>query len=94
MLQVLAVNQQEEKRIGIIEEGPKMLTERAFPNTLLRGEYNEEESAKSFQEALRQWRGEKGDGGAEPISEDAMWTPVRPGEQIRNIATNILKYLL
>uniref|UniRef100_A0A3B4ZN67 B box-type domain-containing protein n=1 Tax=Stegastes partitus TaxID=144197 RepID=A0A3B4ZN67_9TELE len=32
---------------------------KGFPSPLLIGEYNEEESASSFQEALRQWRGEK-----------------------------------
>ncbi|XP_029302295.1 uncharacterized protein LOC115017749 [Cottoperca gobio] len=45
---------------------------------LLRGEYNEEESTRSFQEALRQWRGEKSEGAGDPMSEDAMWTPTRP----------------
>lgn len=54
------------------EEGPKM--------SFLEGEYNEVESASSFQEALRHWRGEKTDGSGESMREDAMWTPIRPGE--------------
>lgn len=70
------------------EEGLKRPDERGFTTTLLRGEYNEEESARSFQEALRQWRGEKSDGVGEPITEDAMWTPVRPGE-LQGTQTNI-----
>lgn len=48
--------------------------------SLLSGEYSEEESARSFQEALRQWKGEKGDTTGEPTSESVMWIPVRPGE--------------
>uniref|UniRef100_A0A672H2M3 B box-type domain-containing protein n=1 Tax=Salarias fasciatus TaxID=181472 RepID=A0A672H2M3_SALFA len=42
------------------------------PPGLLRGEYNEEGSARSFQEAVREWRGERRDGGAELMT-DALW---------------------
>ncbi|XP_044059693.1 uncharacterized protein zbbx isoform X2 [Siniperca chuatsi] len=76
--QVLAVNHGEEKKVEMCEEGPKKEDERGFPTSLFRGEYNEEESVRSFQEALRQWRGEKSDGAGKPMSEDAMWTPFRP----------------
>ncbi|XP_069543862.1 mucin-17 [Brachyistius frenatus] len=48
------------------------------PSLLLNGDYNEEESAKSFQEALRQWRGERMDGRREAMTAEAMWIPVRP----------------
>ncbi|KAA8593928.1 hypothetical protein FQN60_004762, partial [Etheostoma spectabile] len=70
--QVLAVNHRDEENVEMIEESQD---ERGFPTSLFRGEYNEEESARSFQEAVKQWRGEKCD---EPTSEDAMWTPIRP----------------
>ncbi|XP_030600869.1 uncharacterized protein zbbx isoform X2 [Archocentrus centrarchus] len=56
---VLAVSHGEEKKVDIT--GP--------PSSLLRGEYSEEESARSFQEALKLWRGKKNDG---------FWIPVRP----------------
>ncbi|TDH15043.1 hypothetical protein EPR50_G00027180 [Perca flavescens] len=73
--QVLAVDHRDEEKVEMIEEGQD---ERRFPTSLLRGEYNEEESARSFQEALKQWRGKKRDEAGEPRSEDAMWTPIRP----------------
>ncbi|XP_034723397.1 uncharacterized protein zbbx isoform X2 [Etheostoma cragini] len=65
--QVLDVYRRDEEKVEMIEEGQD--------ESLFRGEYNEEESARSFQEAVKQWRGEKSE---EPTSEDAMWTPVRP----------------
>ncbi|KAM6987462.1 uncharacterized protein LKV04_010306 [Tautogolabrus adspersus] len=75
--QVLHVSH-EEKKEEMMEERPKSDHERGFTTSLLRGEYNEEESARSFQDALRQWRGEKIDVAGETMSEEAMWTPVRP----------------
>lgn len=60
--QVLVVSHEEEKRVEIT----------GSPCSLLRGEYSEEESARSFQEALKLWRGKKSDG---------FWIPVRPGTQ-------------
>ncbi|XP_068571655.1 uncharacterized protein zbbx [Cebidichthys violaceus] len=60
--QVLTEDHGDEEKSETIEEGQKM--------SFLQGDYNEVESASSFQEALRQWRGEK--------SEDAMWTPIHP----------------
>lgn len=74
-MQVLAVNHGEEKKVEMSEEGPEREDERGFPTSLLRGVYSEKES---FQEALRQWRGEKRDGAG--MAEDAMWTPFRPGD--------------
>ncbi|KAG8002122.1 Zinc finger B-box domain-containing protein 1, partial [Nibea albiflora] len=74
--QVLVVNQE---TVEMTEEVQKREDAVGFPASLLRGVYNEEESARSFQEALRQWRGEKSGGRREePRSEEAMWTPVRP----------------
>lgn len=49
--------------------------------TLLRGVYDEEESARSFQEALKQWREEKSDAAGKNMTKEAMWMPVRTGEQ-------------
>ncbi|XP_074497789.1 uncharacterized protein zbbx isoform X1 [Sebastes fasciatus] len=70
---------EEEEKMEMIEERQRREDERGFPTSLLRGEYNEEESATSFQEALRQWRGEKSDDESrEPRNEEAMWTPIRP----------------
>ncbi|XP_023153267.2 uncharacterized protein zbbx [Amphiprion ocellaris] len=73
--QVLVVNHSEEKTmVGRPEDDNK-----GFPSPLLSGEYNEEESARSFQEALRQWRGEKSDGsgGGEGTMTNAMCIPVK-----------------
>ncbi|KAJ4935723.1 hypothetical protein JOQ06_017251, partial [Pogonophryne albipinna] len=69
---VLAVDQGEEKRVEMIEDREDG---DGFPTSLLTGEYNEEESTRSFQEALRQWRGDEA---AETTTEEAMWTPIRP----------------
>lgn len=76
----MALNQQEEENIEIIKEELKMPDERAVGPSLLIGEFNEEESKRSFQEALRQWRGERSGGVSEPIIQDAAWTPVPPGK--------------
>ena len=65
----------------MVEEEQSREDEGGFPTSLLRGHYSAEESARSFQEALRQWRGEKGDGAGEPpMREEALWRPIRPGE--------------
>lgn len=66
----MAVNHREGKTLQPIEEGLKTGDERGFPSTLLKGEYNEEESVRSFQEALRQWREER----SEEKSKEATWT--------------------
>ncbi|XP_036939857.1 uncharacterized protein zbbx isoform X2 [Acanthopagrus latus] len=76
--QVLAVNQVKEKKVEMTEEGRNRGDERGVPTDLFSGEYNEEDSARSFQEALRQWRGQKSDEARDPMSEEAMWIPVRP----------------
>ncbi|XP_033970356.1 uncharacterized protein zbbx [Trematomus bernacchii] len=70
--QILAVDQGEEKRVEMIEDREDG---EGFPTSLLTGEYNEEESTRSFQEALRQWRGDEA---AETTTEEAMWIPIRP----------------
>ncbi|XP_034404921.1 zinc finger B-box domain-containing protein 1 [Cyclopterus lumpus] len=68
--QVLTEDHGEETKVEMIEKGQKM--------SFLKGEYNEVESARSFHEALRQWRGEKSEESGESMSEDAMWTPIQP----------------
>ena len=78
------MNQVKEKKVEMTEEGLNRGDERGVPTDLFSGEYNEEDSARYFQEALRQWRGEKSDEAGEPMSEEAMWIPVRPGELHRN----------
>ncbi|XP_076591382.1 uncharacterized protein zbbx [Chaetodon auriga] len=84
--QELAVNHGEEKMPEITEEEQKKEVEWGFPGTLLRGDYNEEESARSFQEALGQWRREKSDGAEEPVTEDTRGAPVRP-VSVSDVAT-------
>lgn len=64
LLQMLARSHGEEKKVGITEDDNK-----GFLPSLLKGEYNEEESARSFQEALKLWRGKN----------DGVWIPARPG---------------
>lgn len=89
MLQVLAVNQVKEKKVEMTEEGRNRGDERGVPTDLFSGEYNEEDSARSFQEALRQWRGQTSDEARDPMSEEAMWIPVRPGELHRHSCRHI-----
>ncbi|XP_056297360.1 uncharacterized protein zbbx isoform X3 [Pseudoliparis swirei] len=72
--QVLTEEHGEETKVDMIEHGQNM--------SFLKGEYNEAESARSFQEALRRWRGEKSDGSGESMSEDAMWTPIQPAVSV------------
>lgn len=60
--------------MGLMEDN-----EKGFSSSLLSGEYNEEESFKSFQEAVMQWRSEKSNSGG-LITANKMWIPVRPGE--------------
>ncbi len=74
------MNHEEEKKVKMIEERLNREDEGRFPSALLRGEFDERESARSFQEALRQWRGENINGEREQMSEDAMWRPVRLGK--------------
>uniref|UniRef100_A0A3B4FV86 B box-type domain-containing protein n=1 Tax=Pundamilia nyererei TaxID=303518 RepID=A0A3B4FV86_9CICH len=65
LLQMLVRSDGEEKKVGITEDDNK-----GFLPSLLKGEYNEEESARSFQEALKLWRG-KNDGTALPPDREA-----------------------
>uniref|UniRef100_A0A8K9Y428 B box-type domain-containing protein n=1 Tax=Oncorhynchus mykiss TaxID=8022 RepID=A0A8K9Y428_ONCMY len=80
--QVLVVNPlgEEEEEFDELEdeEEKEMLT-----TSLLGGQYDEEESALSFQEALRQWRGERREGGERG---DAIWRPF----QARTVSVEVM----
>ncbi|CAK6965208.1 uncharacterized protein zbbx isoform X1 [Scomber scombrus] len=76
--QVLFVNHGEEIEVETTGDGREREDKKGFSTSLFGGEYNEEVSARSFQEALRQWRGERSDVEGETMIQDAMWTPVRP----------------
>lgn len=83
------MNDGEEQNEDIIEEGGKQYDDTVFPSSLLEGEYHEEESARSFQEALRQWRGERHDGAGKYMTGEAMWTPDEPGDLHRCVCSQI-----
>ncbi|KAF0030616.1 hypothetical protein F2P81_017347 [Scophthalmus maximus] len=77
--QVLVANRAAERRF---EMGLARGDEKGFPTSLLSGEYNEEESASSFQAALRQWRGETSDGaGDATISAIAIQADLPPDRE-------------
>ncbi|KAM3616779.1 uncharacterized protein V6R79_023314 [Siganus canaliculatus] len=75
--QVLVVTHEEEEQGEMTLERPNLGDESWGPTSLFEGQYDEEESAKSFQEALRQWRAQQNPA-EEPMSEEAMWTPFEP----------------
>lgn len=68
---------EEEKAAGVIEDNKSELA-----NSVFTGQYSEEESARSFQEALLQWRKERRDGKGNFVTTDLLWTPMEPGELI------------
>ncbi|KAM6932907.1 zinc finger B-box domain-containing protein 1 [Xenentodon cancila] len=78
---VLVLNHGEETNVGVTED-----VKRGLASLLLKGEYNEEESARSFQEALRQWKGEKSDEGGQPMTTDEWWTP---GRSVSSMETQV-----
>ncbi|XP_077421179.1 uncharacterized protein zbbx isoform X3 [Vanacampus margaritifer] len=62
-------NYGEKTRTEIIKKEHYKDSKRDFANSLLGGDYDEEESARSFQEALKDWRNQSGGGGAaEPVT--------------------------
>ncbi|XP_017279440.2 uncharacterized protein zbbx [Kryptolebias marmoratus] len=72
-IQVLLGEDGQEEKVGVTKDGKEGLG-----SSLLSGEYSEEESARSFQEALMQWREEERDGGGQLIPLCRTWKPVRP----------------
>lgn len=72
---MLLVKDSQEEEVGVTNVEKKGL---GFP--LLNEEYNEEVSARSFQEALMQWREERNVGGGQAKANDGMLKPIRPGK--------------
>ncbi|XP_061683323.1 uncharacterized protein zbbx isoform X2 [Syngnathoides biaculeatus] len=68
-------NYGEKTRVEKTKEEDNKDVKKAFANSLLGGEYDEEESAKSFQEALKEWRSGRCDATAEPVT---IWTQTVP----------------
>ncbi|XP_077396645.1 uncharacterized protein zbbx isoform X2 [Festucalex cinctus] len=66
--QMFTGNYGEKTRTEIINKEHYKDSKRDFANSLLSGEYDEEESARSFQEALKDWRNQRDDGAAEPVT--------------------------
>ncbi|XP_023206775.1 zinc finger B-box domain-containing protein 1 isoform X1 [Xiphophorus maculatus] len=68
--QVLVVKHGQEKAGGVIEDDKSELA-----NSIFTGQYSEEESARSFQEALIQWRNERSEGKENLDTTDVLETP-------------------
>ncbi|XP_034024014.1 zinc finger B-box domain-containing protein 1 isoform X2 [Thalassophryne amazonica] len=49
-----------------------------FPNSLLGGKFDEEESARYFQEAVKQWREGKPVPEGQHLTEDTIWSTAQP----------------
>ncbi|XP_054883731.1 uncharacterized protein zbbx isoform X2 [Poeciliopsis prolifica] len=71
--QVLVINHGQEKAVGVIEDDKSELA-----NSIFTGQYSEEESARSFQDALIQWRKERSEGKENLVTTDALETPTTP----------------
>ncbi|XP_061637964.1 uncharacterized protein zbbx isoform X3 [Phyllopteryx taeniolatus] len=69
--QMFIGNYGEKTRVEMTKKEQNKDVKKAFANSLLGGEYDEEESAKSFQEALKEWRNRRCDGAVGPVT---MWT--------------------
>lgn len=65
--------------MGVIEDDKSELA-----NSIFTGQYSEEESARSFQEALIQWRNERSEGKENLDATDVLETPTTAGEIYRN----------
>uniref|UniRef100_A0A096LQZ9 Uncharacterized protein n=1 Tax=Poecilia formosa TaxID=48698 RepID=A0A096LQZ9_POEFO len=71
--QVLVVKHGQEKAVGVIEDDKSELA-----NSIFTGQYSEEESARSFQEALIQWRKERSEA---LVSATSTQTDISPGRE-------------
>ncbi|XP_061774114.1 uncharacterized protein zbbx [Nerophis ophidion] len=67
--QMFAGDCRHDKRAAMIKKEQNV--QKSFQDSLLGGDYDEEESARSFQEALKQWRQERSVG---PEEQSTMWT--------------------
>uniref|UniRef100_A0A3Q2Y929 Uncharacterized protein n=1 Tax=Hippocampus comes TaxID=109280 RepID=A0A3Q2Y929_HIPCM len=70
LLQMFIRNYDEKTRAELTKKEPKD-AKKDFAKSLLGGEYDEEESARSFQEALKEWRNQRCDNAIEPVT---IWT--------------------
>ncbi|XP_016518521.1 zinc finger B-box domain-containing protein 1 isoform X2 [Poecilia formosa] len=70
---VLVVKHGQEKAVGVIEDDKSELA-----NSIFTGQYSEEESARSFQEALIQWRKERSEGKESLVTTDVLETSTTP----------------
>nr|XP_057935515.1 uncharacterized protein zbbx isoform X2 [Doryrhamphus excisus] len=61
----------QDKRVEMTKKEPDMNVKKAFQDCLLGGEYDEESSARSFQDALKQWRKERSISAGEQVT---TWT--------------------
>lgn len=77
MLQVSAADKAEEEQLV---EDPNVPEESTFTPGLLLGHFDQEQSDRSFQEALRQWRRDRRPGALEHTHQAATWTPVPAGK--------------
>lgn len=75
------VSDEEEKDMEVIETAV-----RRQPSCLLDGNFSEEESARYFQEALKQWRRERRDGKVQPM--DATLT-LQSGKDFPSVSSLI-----
>ncbi|KAM9811363.1 uncharacterized protein zbbx isoform X2 [Syngnathus typhle] len=69
-------NYGDKTRAEITKKEHYKVVKKDLANSLLGGEFDEEESARSFQEALKDWRNRRCDGPAEPVT---IWTQTVSG---------------
>ncbi|XP_043976265.1 uncharacterized protein zbbx isoform X2 [Gambusia affinis] len=71
--QVLVIKHGQEKPVGVIEDDKSELA-----NSIFTGQYSEDESARSFQEALIQWRKERSEGKENLVTTDVLERDTTP----------------
>ncbi|PWA20385.1 hypothetical protein CCH79_00003673 [Gambusia affinis] len=71
--QVLVIKHGQEKPVGVIEDDKSELA-----NSIFTGQYSEDESARSFQEALIQWRKERSEGKENLVTTDVLERATTP----------------
>ncbi|XP_051934234.1 uncharacterized protein zbbx isoform X1 [Hippocampus zosterae] len=69
--QMFIRNYDEKTRVELTKKEHNKDAKNDFTKSLLGGEYDEEESARSFQEALKEWRNQRCDDAIEPVT---IWT--------------------
>lgn len=71
LLQMFIRNYDEKTRAELTRKEHNKDAKKDFAKSLLGGEYDEEESARSFQQALKEWRNQRCDIAIEPVT---IWT--------------------